>query len=131
MVGRLSGNPHAGGRLLEPARKSAEQTRADAAAAERVHAALNDAPNYYFRDVDVRVDSGVASLSGYVWTTPALYTAQKNCGCRPLASSECAKRCNSSARRQEEAVTAVATEAAAFHRSQPALERHSRCGLRQ
>jgi osmotically-inducible protein OsmY len=56
--------------------KSPEQERADAATAERVYAALEANPIYYFRDVEVSVDYGVAHLSGYVWTTYALYAAQ-------------------------------------------------------
>jgi len=56
--------------------KSPEQERADAATAERVSAALEANPIYYFRDVEVSVDYGVANLSGYVWTTDALYAAQ-------------------------------------------------------
>ncbi len=56
--------------------KSPEQERADAATAERVYAALDANPIYYFRDVEVSVDYGVAQLSGYVWTTDALYAAQ-------------------------------------------------------
>jgi osmotically-inducible protein OsmY len=56
--------------------KSPEQERADAATAERVYAALDANPIYYFRDVEVSVDYGVARLSGYVWTTDALYHAQ-------------------------------------------------------
>ena len=56
--------------------KSPEQDRADAATAERVYAALEANPIYYFRDVEVAVDYGVARLSGYVWTTDALYAAQ-------------------------------------------------------
>jgi osmotically-inducible protein OsmY len=32
---------------------------------------------YYFRHVDVRVDNGVADLSGYVWSTDAIYAARK------------------------------------------------------
>jgi osmotically-inducible protein OsmY len=56
--------------------KSPEQERADAATAERVYAALEANPIYYFRDVEVSVDYGVAQLSGYVWTTDALYAAQ-------------------------------------------------------
>ena len=56
--------------------KSPAQERADAATAERVYAALDQNPIYYLRDVDVSVDNGVAELSGYVWTTPALYAAQ-------------------------------------------------------
>ena len=57
--------------------KSPEQERADAATAERVYAALEANPIYYFRDVEVSVDYGVARLSGYVWTTDALYRAQQ------------------------------------------------------
>ena len=57
--------------------KSAEQERADRATAERVYAALEGNPIYYLRDVEVSVDYGVARLSGYVWTTDALYRAQE------------------------------------------------------
>jgi osmotically-inducible protein OsmY len=57
--------------------KSPEQERTDASIAERVSAALEANPIYYFRDVDVQVDYGVARLSGYVWTTDALYHAQQ------------------------------------------------------
>ena len=57
--------------------KSPEQERADAATAERISAALEANPIYYFRDVEVSVDYGVARLSGYVWTTDALYHAQQ------------------------------------------------------
>lgn len=57
--------------------KSPQQERADAITAERVYAALDANPIYYFRDVEVSVDSGVARLSGYVWTTDALYHAQQ------------------------------------------------------
>ena len=56
--------------------KSPEQERADAATTERIEAALEANPIYYLRDVDVSVDNGVARLSGYVWTTDALYHAQ-------------------------------------------------------
>jgi len=57
--------------------KSLEQERADAATTERIYAALEANPIYYFRDVEVSVDDGVALLSGYVWTTDALYHAQQ------------------------------------------------------
>jgi len=57
--------------------KSPQQERADAATAARVDAALAANPIYYFRDVDVSVDRGVALLSGYVWTTDALYHAEQ------------------------------------------------------
>jgi len=57
--------------------KSPEQERADAALSDRVYAALEANPIYYFRDVDVDVDNGVAHLGGYVWSTDALYHAQQ------------------------------------------------------
>jgi osmotically-inducible protein OsmY len=57
--------------------KSVQQTAADAATGERIYAALNADPTYYFRHVDVRVDNGVAQLSGYIWSTPALYRAEQ------------------------------------------------------
>ena len=57
--------------------KSPEQQQADAATTQRVYAALDSNPIYYFRDVEVAVDYGVARLSGYVWTTDALYAAQE------------------------------------------------------
>ena len=57
--------------------KSPEQERADAATAERIYAALEANPVFYFRDVEVNVDYGVARLRGYVWTTTALYSAQQ------------------------------------------------------
>jgi osmotically-inducible protein OsmY len=60
--------------------KSPEQERADATTAERVYAALEANPIYYFRDVEVSVDYGVAQLGGYVWTTDALYAAQRIAG---------------------------------------------------
>jgi osmotically-inducible protein OsmY len=57
--------------------KSPEQVDADKATAERVYAALNADPLYYYRHVDVRVDGGVAQLSGYIWDTDALYRAKR------------------------------------------------------
>ena len=57
--------------------KSPEQERADAVTAERIVAALDANPIYYFRDVEVEVDNGVALLRGYVWTTDALYHARQ------------------------------------------------------
>jgi osmotically-inducible protein OsmY len=57
--------------------KSPEQERADGATTERIYAVLEANPIYYFRDVEVSVDYGMARLSGYVWTTDALYAAQR------------------------------------------------------
>ena len=44
--------------------------------ANTVYSELNADPTYYFRHVDVRVDNGVAHLSGYVWSTDAIYQAR-------------------------------------------------------
>jgi len=45
--------------------------------ANTVYSELNADPIYYFRHVDVLVDNGVAHLSGYVWSTDAIYQARK------------------------------------------------------
>ena len=48
--------------------------------ANTVYSELNADPIYYFRHVDVRVDNGVAHLSGYVWSTDAIYRARRVAG---------------------------------------------------
>ena len=45
--------------------------------ASAVYQRLNANPIYYFRHVDVSVDHGVAHLSGYVWSTDAIYGARR------------------------------------------------------
>ncbi|MBV8146252.1 MAG: BON domain-containing protein [Gammaproteobacteria bacterium] len=65
-----------------PAPSSAESLRSDLGATNEVlahtlYAELNADPMYYFRHVDVHVDKGVARLSGYVWSTDAIYQARK------------------------------------------------------
>ena len=45
--------------------------------ANTVYSELNADPFHYYRHVDVRVDNGVADLSGYVWSTDAIYAARK------------------------------------------------------
>lgn len=57
--------------------RSVEQTEADEATAQRVYSALNADPTYFFRHVNVRVDGGVAQLSGYIWSTQAIYRAKQ------------------------------------------------------
>lgn len=56
---------------------AAEQISADELLAGAVYAKLNANPTYYFRHVEVRLQNGVAHLSGYVWSTDALYAAQR------------------------------------------------------
>ncbi len=53
------------------------EARTDEAVAAQVHAALNADPVYFFKHVDVQVTHGVVTLSGYVWSTQALYRAKK------------------------------------------------------
>jgi osmotically-inducible protein OsmY len=55
---------------------SAAQTDADALLANAIYAKLNSDPTYYFRHVDVTLHNGIAHLSGYVWSTDALYAAR-------------------------------------------------------
>jgi osmotically-inducible protein OsmY len=56
---------------------AALQAPANEDLANAVYRKLNADPVYYFRHVDVNVDHGVASLSGYVWSTDALYAARR------------------------------------------------------
>jgi len=54
-----------------------ERGASDVALGNAVYRTLNDDPLYYFRHVDVWVDDeGVAHLSGYVWSTDAIYRAR-------------------------------------------------------
>jgi len=57
--------------------RSLAQTESDRVLADRVYAALNADPTYFYRHVDVRVEDGVADLSGYVWSADALYQARQ------------------------------------------------------
>ena len=54
-----------------------EQISADELLANAVYAKLNANRTYYFRHVDVRLQNGVAHLSGYVWSADAIYAAQR------------------------------------------------------
>ena len=49
----------------------------DEVLANTVYSELNADPIYYYRHVDVKVDNGVAHLSGYVWSTDAIYQARR------------------------------------------------------
>ena len=48
----------------------------DEVLANAVYSDLNADPKYFFRHVDVSVENGVAHLSGYVWSTDAIYRAR-------------------------------------------------------
>ena len=54
-----------------------QQSASDELLANAVYAKLNADPNYYLRHVDVRLHNGVAQLSGYVWSTDAIYAARR------------------------------------------------------
>ena len=69
----VTGTGHA---ATSPVRPHA-QRQTDAVTAERVYAALNADPMYYFRHVDVDVRDGVVTLSGYIFEPQAFYRAQK------------------------------------------------------
>ena len=56
---------------------SAAESQADAVTAARISAALNADPVHYVRHVDVHVYGGVVHLSGYIWSTDALYKAKE------------------------------------------------------
>ncbi len=57
--------------------RSPARQAADEALVNGVNAALDADPVYFYRHVDVRVDDGVAELSGYVWCTEAIYRARQ------------------------------------------------------
>ena len=60
--------------------KSPEQAAVDAATADTVYSVLNADEIYYYRHVNVGVDNGVVQLSGYVWSTSAMYHAKQLAG---------------------------------------------------
>lgn len=54
-----------------------QQSTSDELLANAVYAKLNADPTYYLRHVEVRLHNGVAQLSGYVWSTDAIYAARR------------------------------------------------------
>jgi hypothetical protein len=61
----------------EANRTLALQHATEDAVSNYIYTQLNADPVYYFRHVNVSVDEGVATLSGYVWDTQAIYRARK------------------------------------------------------
>ncbi len=59
---------------------AAASESSDAALTQAVYAALKADPNYFFRHVNVRVDQGVANLSGYVDSGAAINRARTVAG---------------------------------------------------
>jgi osmotically-inducible protein OsmY len=64
-------------RAATPVVSQVAPERNDAVVTEQVYHALNADPTYFFRHVDVQVQDGVVTLSGYVWSTPAIYRAER------------------------------------------------------
>ena len=56
---------------------ASERIVGDHELASDVYSKLNANPFYYYRHVNVRVDGGVAYLSGYVWSADAIYAARR------------------------------------------------------
>jgi osmotically-inducible protein OsmY len=60
-----------------PGLSPAEAVQNDGVIEEQVYDALNIDPTFYFRHVDVHVQHGVVTLTGFVWSTSAIYRAEK------------------------------------------------------
>ncbi|MGN6453910.1 MAG: BON domain-containing protein [Steroidobacteraceae bacterium] len=73
-----SASPPGAPPIVEPAKDSPTPT--DEALTKAVNSALSADPNYYYRHVEVRVDKGVAKLSGYVDSSAAISRARKVAG---------------------------------------------------
>ena len=58
-------------------RHSPQQRQSDARATNEFYAKLNSDQVYYYSHVKIRVENGVAHLSGYVWNTEALNHAKE------------------------------------------------------
>lgn len=57
--------------------RSPEQVRADSVLTHRVYSVLDADKTYFYRHVNVRVENGVAHLSGYVWDIESIYHARE------------------------------------------------------
>jgi osmotically-inducible protein OsmY len=58
----------------QPAQEAAATS--DEALTKSIRSALDADPNHYFRHVNVRVDNGIANLSGFVWSSQAINRAR-------------------------------------------------------
>jgi osmotically-inducible protein OsmY len=57
--------------------ESLAQVKADRVLADEVESGLDSDPEFYFRHVDVQAENGRVSLSGYVWSAPAIARAER------------------------------------------------------
>jgi osmotically-inducible protein OsmY len=62
----------------QPAQNATGTT--DEALTKAIYSALNADPNHFFRHVNVRVDNGVATLSGFVHSSSSIYRARTIAG---------------------------------------------------
>jgi osmotically-inducible protein OsmY len=56
---------------------STQQSQSDIRATNEFYSKLNSDQVYYYPHVKIRVENGVAHLSGYVWNAQALYHAKE------------------------------------------------------
>ena len=56
--------------------RTLEQQHSDMSAMKEFYSRLDSDQNYYYPHVTIRVENGVAHLSGYVWNAQALYHAK-------------------------------------------------------
>jgi osmotically-inducible protein OsmY len=56
--------------------RTLEQQQSDMKAMKEFYSRLDSDQNYYYPHVTIRVEKGVAHLSGYVWNAQALYRAK-------------------------------------------------------
>src|SRR4029077_5053803 len=52
--------------------ESLAEVKADRALADKVQSAIDSDPEFFFQHVDVQAENGTVSLSGYVWSDPAI-----------------------------------------------------------
>ena len=57
--------------------ESIAQVKADQVLADQVQSALDRDPEFFYRHVDVQAENGKVSLSGYVWSAPAIVRAER------------------------------------------------------
>ena len=69
--------PLSTGQAATPEVSPSRTAQDDGVIQEQVYDALNIDPTYFFRHVDVQVQHGVVTLSGYVWSTPSISRAEK------------------------------------------------------
>jgi hypothetical protein len=69
--------PFSTGRAATALLSQAEKSGTGSITAEQVYKVLNADQTDYFRHVNVDVRNGVVTLSGYVWSTPAIHRAEE------------------------------------------------------